>query len=787
MATTSLVFDLLAKDNASPAFRNVGDAAEKAGHQTSGFGSSITGAMKLAGAALVGGGLISGFKALYNAADESRKIGALTAQVIQSTGGAANVTAQQVGDLAAAIAAKTGVDDEAIQSGQNLLLTFTNVKNVVGDGNDIFNQATQIMTDMSVALGTDASGSAIQLGKALNDPIKGITALTRVGVSFTESQKDQIKTLVQAGDVLSAQKIILNELGREFGGAAEAAATPLDKLQVKVGNLAEDIGSYLIPIVDELATWFADELLPAAESVASAVGDSIGPVFHALWETLGEVVDIGGSVVGFFNDLPGPIQAGVIALGAIALLKGPVSSALQTIALKALYARDAVVLAGSAAGGLKKIGSGLLGAFGGPVGLAITGLTVGLGFLIPALSDSSDVTEETAAATRSYADALAAANGEIDESVRRAAAKAAQDSGLLDLADELGIALPTVTDAITGQGNALEEVRNRLQAYMAEHVIWIDGSTQGMDEEGAAASRAMDALNALSGQTGTSIADQRQLATATSETGDATTEASQEAQAALDDWLKKLQGIAEGFVDPAATYRGLVQEMAQTTADSTADASDSWSDYVDSTDVSLDELAARLDEQLDAQSNWRDNLARIAQWAGADVANALAQMGQDGVNLVAQMADGTTAGAQDMREQILRQIQAGGDEWTADMDHSMQVMEAIGTDGAKKTVQGLAAQLNIGADEVRRISDRYGLNLAEGVNPLLLALGKPVVNLAASRRGGYQAAYNADGGLYEDHSPQIARGGNLRIWAEPETGGESYIPHAHHRGLETTP
>jgi hypothetical protein len=484
VATTSLVFDILARDNASKPFQNIGNAAERAGNQTSGFGGAVTGAMKLAGAALIGGGLISGFKALYNAADESRKIGALTAQVIQSTGGAANVTAQQVGDLAAAIAAKTGIDDEAIQSGQNLLLTFTNVKNVVGDGNDIFNQATQIMTDMSVALGTDASGSAIQLGKALNDPIKGITALTRVGVSFTEGQKDQIRTLVEAGDVLSAQKIILNELGREFGGAAEAAATPLDKLQVKVGNLAEDIGSYLIPIVDELATWFGDELLPAAESVASAVGDSIGPVFHALWETLGEVVDIGGSIVGFFNDLPGPIQLGVVALGAIALLKGPVSSALETIAIKALYARDAVVLAGGAAGGLKKIGSGLLGAFGGPVGLAITGLTVGLGFLIPALSGGSEATEQITQATQDYADALAQANGVIDETVRRAAAKAAQDAGLLDVAEELGISLPTVTDAITGQGDALDEVRARLDAAAAAGTFYADANTLAFTDEG---------------------------------------------------------------------------------------------------------------------------------------------------------------------------------------------------------------------------------------------------------------------------------------------------------------
>ena len=79
---------------------------------------------------------------------------------------------------------------------------------------------------MSPVLGTDASGSAIQLGKALNDPIKGITALTRVGVTFTEQQKDQITTLVESGKTIDAQKIILGELQKEFGGSAEAQTTP---------------------------------------------------------------------------------------------------------------------------------------------------------------------------------------------------------------------------------------------------------------------------------------------------------------------------------------------------------------------------------------------------------------------------------------------------------------------------------------------------------------------------------------------------------------------------------
>src|SRR5207237_7672973 len=129
----------------------------------------------------------------------------------------------------------------------NLLMTFTGLRNEVGKGNDVFNQATQIATDMGAALGTEPKAAAIQLGKALNDPIKGVSALSRVGVSFTSQQKDQIKTLVKSGDTLGAQKIILGELNKEFGGAAAASATSGEKMSVAFGNFKEQIGTALLP------------------------------------------------------------------------------------------------------------------------------------------------------------------------------------------------------------------------------------------------------------------------------------------------------------------------------------------------------------------------------------------------------------------------------------------------------------------------------------------------------------------------------------------------------------
>jgi hypothetical protein len=210
----------------------------KVGH---GLGTVVKGAA-LAGAAVVGLGVIIGTKLVQDMASQ-QKMSVQTNTVIASTGGVANVTRKHVEDLATAIQNKSGIDDQAAQSGANMLLTFTNLRNEAGKGNKIFDQSVNVLQDMTVALGSDPQKQAIQLGKALNDPVKGIGALQRVGVTFTEGQKKTIAAMVKAGDTIGAQKVILKELNKEFGGSARALGQTLPgKINILKGRLM-DIGT----------------------------------------------------------------------------------------------------------------------------------------------------------------------------------------------------------------------------------------------------------------------------------------------------------------------------------------------------------------------------------------------------------------------------------------------------------------------------------------------------------------------------------------------------------------
>lgn len=219
---------------------------------------SFTRGAKVASAALLTG-LAVAAKHAFEGLKTGEQVSAQTAAALKSTGKAANVSQKQIEAFALRLSQMSGVDDELIQKGQNLLLTFTNIQNKAGKGNAIFNQATKTMLDMSVALGQDTKSSAIQLGKALNNPLKGVSALQKVGVSFTDAQKKQIKALVESGQTMKAQKIILAELNKEFGGSAKAAggtmAGQIERAKQSFERASEAVLSALLPALVQLSTW----------------------------------------------------------------------------------------------------------------------------------------------------------------------------------------------------------------------------------------------------------------------------------------------------------------------------------------------------------------------------------------------------------------------------------------------------------------------------------------------------------------------------------------------------
>ena len=151
---------------------------------------------------------------------ESTQIQAQTAAALKSTGDVSGETAKQIHGLSLELSNLSGQSDESIQSAENVLLSFTNIRNSLGKNNDIFTQATKAVVDFSARTGRDAPAAAVLLGKALQDPAKRVGILARAGVVLSQSQTEVLKSVEKNQGILAAQKILLTDLSKRFEGAA---------------------------------------------------------------------------------------------------------------------------------------------------------------------------------------------------------------------------------------------------------------------------------------------------------------------------------------------------------------------------------------------------------------------------------------------------------------------------------------------------------------------------------------------------------------------------------------
>ena len=289
MAEETVLIRFKSEDDATKTTKAVNDGlddvstnAGKAGKSFSGMGATMTGVLQGIGQGIAGMALDLGKQALGavtdfigGAIDEASAWNSVMAQteaVVESTGFAAGYTAKEMAELASNMSAASGqslFSDDAILGAQNVLATFTNI-----EGRN-FGLATQSILDMSQALGVDLDSAAMQVGKALNDPVAGLAALSRSGVQFTADQEAMIKAMVEAGDVAGAQEVMMAELNTQFGGSAAAAVDTYAGQQIvlseKMADVKQTLGEALMPILMEFGTFMADTVVPIIASVVTSL------------------------------------------------------------------------------------------------------------------------------------------------------------------------------------------------------------------------------------------------------------------------------------------------------------------------------------------------------------------------------------------------------------------------------------------------------------------------------------------------------------------------------------
>lgn len=218
---------------------------------------------KFSNFAIVAGGLGTAFFATtVKAAEESEIAQRRLQQVFKSMGQDASA-AKQAEEYANKLQKIIYVEDELIMAVQAKLSTFEKASNAAARANDIFNRATAAAFDMQAAGFGEAQGNIVQLGLALQDPIKGITALRRSGITFTKSEQKKIQALVAANKTFEAQSLVMKAIEKQVGGVAATTVTESQKMRIAWGEIQEQIGNRLLPAFIKLSSYMLDVVIPA--------------------------------------------------------------------------------------------------------------------------------------------------------------------------------------------------------------------------------------------------------------------------------------------------------------------------------------------------------------------------------------------------------------------------------------------------------------------------------------------------------------------------------------------
>jgi len=250
--------------------------------------------------------------ASVQAAQQSADAFAQVEAALKSMGGASGKTAAELQVSAKSLQDMAAIDDdEILRKVTANLLTFGKI------AGPTFDRAQVAVVDLATRMKMDLQAATLLVGKALNDPVKGLTAMGRAGIQFTADQKTLIKSLVDTGRAADAQAIILGELERQFGGSAKAAANanPYARLQIAFGELTEVIGAKLIPVITPVIEKLTallngfDKLSPAMQNfvlIGGLIAAAIGPVLVGV----GMLISAVGTIAGL---LAGPAVAALVA------------------------------------------------------------------------------------------------------------------------------------------------------------------------------------------------------------------------------------------------------------------------------------------------------------------------------------------------------------------------------------------------------------------------------------------------------------------------------------------
>lgn len=564
-------------DQAGRSAETFGDRLSSQGQRMADFGDQWTRRVSMP--------IIAGLGGMFALSERQEVAEARLAAVIRATGGAAGVTAEHVKELASQQQALTTFGDEATIAAAAQLLTFRSLRNEVGEGNQVFDRTIVAAQDLSALFGTDLNSSVMQLGRSLEDPISGLTALRRSGISFTVAQRDQIRVLVESGQLFEAQKLILAEVETQVSGTAQAIA------QTAGGQLRQSL----------------NELGDSGEKIGAAVA----PAVSAL-------AGFASMAAGAIDMLPGPLVTTAVGIAGVAAAAGPLMSIggrmlqwagafannLDAVRLRGMYAADS----------MRNLATRL-----GPMGIAgVAGVAaVGVGLLVNHIQQSRQRAEEARQRVSAYADAIRDAGDAAEGTARNLDRVIQENDRIRESLVRSGSSVDEMTEAIHGSDEAWDE-------WVASQVAAADAAGENMFAIGALEA-ALRREREAAREGASATAEYEQVASTTGDTAVDTASDIDTMTTAVDHQAERITMLSQAINDLLSETFGIDEAQRR------------WEDNIDSLTDHVAEHGTTLDVTTSAGRRNAEQIQRQVE-AGARWLQTLAEQGASESELAAAQA-----------------------------------------------------------------------------------------------------------------------------------------------------
>lgn len=269
--------------------RTVG--AEKAAKDATKVSTALAGIKVAVGAVLASASLRAFIANVTEAEEATNQLD----HAYKNTGRTLGLARDRLDDLATELQQTTAISDDAVKSAEALLLTFTNVRG------QAFERTIKAAADLSTVLKTDLTGAVRQLGVALQSPTTGMNLLRRAGITFTDSERDLVKSLQESGQLLKAQEVILRAVEQRYGGAAAAARNTLGGALAGLKNAFGDLFEGSVGSTEG----FTNAINGLTETISS---DDFKQGVDLLLTSVGKLAELLGKTVGLLGRTSGALK-----------------------------------------------------------------------------------------------------------------------------------------------------------------------------------------------------------------------------------------------------------------------------------------------------------------------------------------------------------------------------------------------------------------------------------------------------------------------------------------------